>query len=88
MSLTENSNQLFLPAGGGGGGGAQQTRKIAHMYQFGPYTILEEISINPYMDTSVCCSDNAITVCKYVKSSCHCNCFFTRYGKLVHLSCC
>ena len=30
MSLTENSNQVFLP------GGVQQTRKIAHIYQFGP----------------------------------------------------
>ena len=27
--------------------------------------VLEEISINPYMDTSVCRSGNAITVCKY-----------------------
>ena len=33
--------------------------------------ILEEISINPCMDTSVCRSSNAITVCKYGKSSCH-----------------
>ena len=32
MSLTETSNQLFLP------GGVQQTRKIAHISQFGPYT--------------------------------------------------
>ena len=32
MSLTEDSNKLFLP------GGVQQTRKIAHISQFGPYT--------------------------------------------------
>ena len=31
--------------------------------------------INPYMDTSVCRSGNAITVCKYGKSSCHGDCF-------------
>ena len=31
MTLTENSNQLF-------GGGMQQTCKIAHISQFGPYT--------------------------------------------------
>ena len=33
MSLAGNSNQLFLPVG------VQQTRKIAHISQFGPYTI-------------------------------------------------
>ena len=37
--------------------------------------VLEEISINPYKDTSVCRSGNAITVCKYEKSSCHGDCF-------------
>ena len=31
--------------------------------------------MNPYMDTSVCPSENAITVCKYGKSSCHGDCF-------------
>ena len=42
MSLTENSNQLFLP------GGVQQTHKIAHISQFGPYTncVLSK-NINP-----------------------------------------
>ena len=29
--------------------------------------VLEEISVNSYMDTSVCRSGNAITVCKYGK---------------------
>ena len=33
MPLTENSNELFSSWG------VQQTRKIAHIYQFGPYTI-------------------------------------------------
>ena len=37
--------------------------------------ILEEISISSCMDTSVCRSGNAITICKYGKSSCHGNCF-------------
>ena len=37
--------------------------------------VLEEISINQCMYTSVCRSGNAITVCKYVKSSCHGDCF-------------
>ena len=37
--------------------------------------VLEEISINKYMDISVCCSDNAITECKYGKSGCHGDCF-------------
>ena len=37
--------------------------------------VLEEISIDLYMDTSVCRSGNAITVCKYGKSSCHGDCF-------------
>ena len=37
--------------------------------------VLEEILIIPYMDTSVCPSENAITVCKYGKSSCHGDCF-------------
>ena len=36
------------------------------MMFFFKYTlVLEEISINPYMDASVCRSGNAITVCKY-----------------------
>ena len=39
--------------------------------------VLEEISINPYMDTSVCRSGNAITVCKCGKSSCHGDFFIT-----------
>ena len=42
MSLTENSNQVFLP----GGGGVQQTRKIAHISQFGPYTIIVQALIS------------------------------------------
>ena len=47
--------------------------------------VLEEISINPYMDTSVCPSGNDITVCKYGKSSRRGDVFYqTRYGKLVH----
>ena len=37
--------------------------------------VLEEISINPCMDTAVCRSGNAITVCKCGKSSCHGDCF-------------
>ena len=51
--------------------------------------VLEEISINPYMDTSVCRSGDAITVCKYRKSSCHGDCFIIR--GMAHksiLSCC
>ena len=37
--------------------------------------VLEEISINPYMNTSVCRSGNVITVRMYGKSSCHGDCF-------------
>ena len=37
--------------------------------------VLAEISINQYMDISVCRSGNAITVCKYGKSGCHGDCF-------------
>ena len=40
--------------------------------------VLEEISINPYMDTSVCRLGDAITVCKYRKSSCYGDCFIIR----------
>ena len=40
--------------------------------------VLEESSINPYMDSSACRSDDAITVCKYRKSSCHGDCFIIR----------
>ena len=38
--------------------------------------VLKEISINPYMETSVCYSYNDIKVCKYGKSSCHGDCVF------------
>ena len=49
--------------------------------------VLKEISINPYMDTSVCRSGNAITVCKYGKSSCHGDSFYyTGYGKLFNFA--
>ena len=39
------------------------------------HLVLEEISTNPYMDTTVCRLGNAITACKYGKSSCHGDCF-------------
>ena len=50
---------------------------------------IEEISIIPCMDTSVCRSCNAITVCKYGKSSCHSDCFIIpgKANKSI-LSCC
>ena len=37
MSLTENSDQVFLPGGGGGGGGCNRTQNL----RFGPYTTKE-----------------------------------------------
>ena len=45
--------------------------KMMILIHFGIGRILK----NPYMDTSVCRSGNAITVCKYGKSSCHGDCF-------------
>ena len=37
--------------------------------------VLEEITINPFMETIVCHSGHAIAVCKYGKASCHGDCF-------------
>ena len=45
------------------------------MMNFFNTLVLEEISINPCMDTSVCRPGNTITICKYGKSSCHDDCF-------------